>query len=231
MDADCCLTEMKRPKTDNRFTSWVSRIGIEPFEKVGATPLDRLRWLVDFVQRPGLGHLAETDLEQAVREMAAFTIAEHSSPTYEAIDAAKLEDAAVRVRLGIEALASGDAWPLHLHGGMRLTVQLRYDSDGKLRRMFSGSLADSFVWQSQNVLDEARIRRCPVDGRLFVPSKRQEYCSSLCSQKMRNERFRDEHSPENRRKRRHNAYMQKIARENPALARHLAKSSEKGKSK
>lgn len=68
------------------------------------------------------------------------------------------------------------------------------------------------------------VRKCPRSGcgRLFVPVRRQRYCSTQCSQQVRFERFRSKLEPERWREWRHQQYVRTVAKTKGAkAARHV----------
>jgi hypothetical protein len=72
---------------------------------------------------------------------------------------------------------------------------------------FSDHFPTAFLLAAADVLEEEglRVRRCarPGCGRLFTHRKRGIFCSTSCSQKVRDQRFRERHSSKEQLERRH----------------------------
>jgi hypothetical protein len=192
-----------------------------------AMRLKELRWLVDFTQKPEIRQLlgkrvvaSAEELANIYSHMAMFAMGLGSEVMPEELDdlsddaRAAVQQAMHEVSQGIERLVSDDhRWVTEVKN-ITLRMDLSYERTGKPERYTRprGPVAAQFIWQAMELASIAPIRRCPVEacGRMFVPTKRQEYCGPRCSQKMRNQRFRQGNA-------------------NPALARHLAKRASKGK--
>jgi hypothetical protein len=75
----------------------------------------------------------------------------------------------------------------------------------------------AFLLAAADVIQEEglRVRECarPECRRLFVKRKRGIFCSTSCSQKVRDQRFRERHSPEELRERRHRIYVSAVKKE------------------
>ena len=163
--------------------------------RVGRTAEERLDWLLEFAQvRETTGETVK--LEDLIAEIAAFAIAEgwhtqlHTRPSLSQHD---LDQLAVEVRSGLQNLTATPARPWEFRtADRRLTWAVSRDNAGRAVEFQRGELQDVFIWQAHRLVARTlelvgQCRRC---RRLFVIRRRgQSYCSSSCSQALRNLRF------------------------------------------
>lgn len=72
-----------------------------------------------------------------------------------------------------------------------LTSEIAWAGDRFVPGSRRGSFRDLFVWAMQTVVLEngIRLRQCPQCGRVFLKTRKQQYCSPVCSQKTRWARY------------------------------------------
>lgn len=188
---------MKRPASD-------------VWERVGLEPERQLNWLLRF----GYLDLESATAEQrtkAMEEAHAFFVIHESEPEirqqlrlYPApVDGARgnltndeIRDAHRWLRSGLDLLAQAKIW--------RFYPRVRYELDAYRRLFWARLKADSrlelFKAFAFNTFRDARfkIRRCTRCKRMFVPVRRQAYCSTRCSQAVRTQRWRRANPEKNR---------------------------------
>lgn len=117
--------------------------------------------------------------------------------TFSKLSAAQIQAALNEIRRGITNYVAGHAWR---HRGTRTTRQLRR-AEGRSWVEYRGPVSEAFVAIAFDLVvrEGSKIRRCArrrCEGRkVFLPRRRQEYCSKRCSILERTRRFRE--NPEN----------------------------------
>jgi hypothetical protein len=160
-------------------------------KRVGITTEERLRWVVEFAQKD-LSMLRtgeRLDLGEDLRLLI---------PTgWQGIESKPMEEAMV-VRLhshisnGIQALlASGSQkWRLPRITGLSLS---KNQPEGRFYLTGEGGEFEGVVLGVFNLILRLghRVKACPQCQKPFVAVRRQEYCSTACSQLVRDERKRE----------------------------------------
>jgi hypothetical protein len=174
--------------------------------------LRRLRWLLDFAQGP------ERWINPNQRENLNRGLRLFMGETPKALPGrGALEKLASYVREGLFRLVVDRraSWEVKLTSG-GLTRRLDYMKDYILDQYSASNWQTAFLLRTTDLLVShgARIKQCAMRGcgRLFVPTKRQAYCSTACSLKTRQQRFRASHSGEELSERRHEHYRNEVKR-------------------
>jgi len=114
------------------------------------------------------------------------------------LSARRIRAALGTIRAGIAAFVAGRAW--RRHEGKIMRVLRRREEQNRL--VYRGPLDAAFVAAAFDLVaaEGHTIRRCARDGcenrNVFLPRRRQEYCSKRCSNLERTRRFRE--NPVNR---------------------------------
>jgi hypothetical protein len=125
---------------------------------------------------------------------------------------------------GIQVIDGGQAWE------PQVSFRPRYMWWAELGRFVAGSIAlpgvlERFASLVDRIFRDVqdRIRRCASCRAIFLPKKRQAYCSKRCSQQERTKRFQQElGGPRAFSDRRHEYYLSKVERvRGKAAARHV----------
>jgi hypothetical protein len=183
----------------------------------------QLRWLLDFAQRPERW-IRPNQRKILSRELRSF-IGEVPRPLPGRPALQKLSSAVLE---GVHRLVvEHQTWKVDLGAG-RLTRELEWFPDFIFGLYRSINWHNAFLLRMTDLLVSrgACIRQCAEQdcGRLFVPTKRQAYCSTNCSQKARQQRFRAAHSQEELSEKRHEHYRNKVKRiKGPEAAKHVAR--------
>lgn len=191
--------------------------------RVGSSPLDRLKWLLEFAEFTGASEENAADPENANAEIAEFTRSFSGFPIREkAITGLrrgmyeKLQRWVKEGRLQINWSELGSDFA---------RVVVKSSRTGDTLNRYQG-IQGGFLMACGDLIERegSRIARCQGPGcdRLFVRRKRGNYCSRRCSQRMRSERFRMSHSREELSEARHQAYKEKVRRES-GLARKVSR--------
>lgn len=187
-------------------------------ERVGGDPPKRLDWLVSQIGRD------DKELRQALLvwesdlrlELACFG---HASGPWETGPAKEILKAFATLRETLRNFRPD--WDAKLTFPIAGTITKNFSVTPKRRRVrWSGAIEShyssdhfptAFLLAAAEVLEEEglRIRECarPGCGRLFTHHKRGIFCSTSCSQKVRDQRFRERHSSKELRKRRHDEWI------------------------
>lgn len=167
--------------------------------RLGATPLERARWVLRFGLM-NLDAITEGELLDLRHQLAAFVavntfrmpagVVRFPPDGYDRLapeDEKTLRAWHAWLSEGVEALADGKAWrfdigpeTFQLQIGSPLSYGVIHQRADLFRRAVKDLLRDE--WH--------RIDSCPKCGDPFVAQKRQEYCSTRCSQAVRTQRFR-----------------------------------------
>ena len=184
----------------------------------GDNPVRRLKWLLSFAQ----------DKDSAVPELAIIEAVSFVMPCDESrlldpfleFTPATIRNAAEQVRTAIDALRAGREW----ESERRAFVKAAITADG--RRYYRNDfmkidVAESFLAAALDLLiaERARIRVCawPDCERLFVKSRRAEYCARHGSAKARYARWRAKKSNSEFSDWRHDRYEAKVHARHPHL--------------
>jgi len=210
-------------------------------ERVGDDPPKRLDWLVSQLRR------ADEELRQALLvpesdfrlELACFG---YVANPWETGPAEEILEAFATLRRTLKDFRPD--WEAKLTFPIKGTITKNFSVTPKRRRVrWSGAIeshyssdhfATAFLLAAAEVLEEEglRVRECarPGCGRLFTHRKRGIFCSTSCSQKVRDQRFRERHSSEELRKRRHSHHVSAAKKEpGPAVAPKVRTRRPKGK--
>ena len=192
-------------------------------ERVGDHPPEQLNWLVSQVQRD------PEELRKALRpeysdfrmELAWFG---HASNPWETGDEDEILEAFAELRGTFRNLRPD--WQAELTFPTKGKITRNFTVMPATRRMrWAGAIESfyssdrfptAFLLAAADVIQEEglRVRECarPECRRPFVKRKRGIFCSTSCSQKVRDKRFRERHSAEELRERRHQQYVSSVKR-------------------
>jgi hypothetical protein len=186
----------------------------------------RLHWLIEFCQRDDLASLKNKEMDRLDAEMITFVLRawQPGAVSRDKPDATRLIETATKVRDGLRALMGevSGGWRLpfsELNGMTSFLTRYRPSEGGPSEPLVStsGELYQRFLYLAFDLVKQRAswVGRCdgPDCGRLFVITKRQAYCNSLCSQRARNRRYQDSHSREELSEARHRAYLRKVETE------------------
>jgi len=174
-------------------------------ERVGRAPRERLDWLLSELEkdddelRKAL-LLAESDFRL---ELACFG---HASSPWETGPPKEIIKAFATLRRTLKDFHPD--WEAKLTFPLKGTITKNFSVTPKQRRVrWSGAIEShyssdhfptAFLLAAAEVLEEEglHVRECarPGCGRLFAHRKRGIFCSTSCSQKVRDQRFRERHS-------------------------------------
>lgn len=161
--------------------------------RVGKTPEERFAWLVSFVQRPP-EDFAEPYLLEVQEELFVFALLEGArgmplTAGLEWLTQQRAIEIARRAQTAVHALSTDGEWKFDAPVAFRL------------KRRPDGSIADApdqpkgidlWIWAIKNVLTRSgdRLARCARPGceKIFIRHNASLYCSSSCSNKVRNAR-------------------------------------------
>lgn len=202
-------------------------------KRVGKSPMERLRWLLDFMERP-CDALTKGERERLTAEVRMFasSLGSASGPHSVSIknntryvqqrdlDAKELARLSREVGQAISNLLSGEPWKFRPADFGELWTSIT-GSKAKPRRVhwvhYLGDAPAMFMMAARDLLgrDAWRLARCEGPGcaKVFVKQKRGAYCGKRCSQRARTLRYRQGHSREQLREMRHRWYKSKVGRE------------------
>jgi hypothetical protein len=197
------------------------------FVSFGRDARSRLSWLLGFVERDVSSREAA---DQAALEAMIFTFAARLAgppgsrevARMGALEAETLSPSAIRAvhrRVGdAQRTAREVLTSFATGGGCRFTLEVvGWDrlADGRVLPRIGGDWWARFLGAVSMLLVEAgeEVRVCANEDcqRLFVRSKRQEYCDARCSQRRRTQRFRAA-NPERVRELRHQSHARRQRR-------------------
>jgi hypothetical protein len=183
-------------------------------KRVGSTPEDHARWLIDLAYRydtvADLSTLPSEEVQVILAEMEAFFPDDPGRPGYSE-PGYKRENYAIhwltRIRNGVRQLNRGRAWGHKLITHYSFWVPLEAQAGGfaHLYRLLPkgqqpGKLEvtkrskDAMAHKICDTLAslEGNLSRCRREGchRLFIPNKRQMYCTPSCASLVRTQRYR-----------------------------------------
>jgi hypothetical protein len=193
--------------------------------RVGSTGLQRLSWLLEVFIQLSPERAAELPLVGEIQlafEVSAFA---GWSSAWDLPRAIELAPLANEIRNGVEELQRNTQWTIELpeHARIKFKIEPRPKRRGGHTKLvgyqshcWSDDFRALFLLAVVDVLEAEgmRIRRCGQEdcGRLFARHRRAKYCSSRCSQKERDARFRNRLNKTDRRERRHQYYKNQVAR-------------------
>lgn len=206
-------------------------------DRVGDQALPRLSWLVSLVQKDPqeMRHLLALEPDSDLRmELGWFATFDPDPGKVEPAD--QIVEAMGRVRDCLQMLRPDWDYTLSLTfpGGGTISCyfsvvpkQIRPRWSGAIESYFSSDhFPTAFLLSAADVIkaEGFRVRECarPECGRLFVKKKRGTFCSLQCSQRERDRRFREHHTVEEIRQRRHGLYKREVeTKYGSARARHV----------
>jgi hypothetical protein len=187
-------------------------------ERVGDAPREQLDWLLSQLEKD------DEKLREALLvtqsdfrlELACFG---HARSPWETGPAEEVIKAFTTLRRTLKDFHPD--WDAKLTFPMKGTITKNFSVTPKQRRVrWSGAIEShyssdhfptAFLLAAAEVLEEEglHVRKCarPGCGRLFAHRKRGIFCSASCSQKVRDQRFRERHSSEELRERRHREHV------------------------
>lgn len=223
---DIALKRGYPKKLANRMNELDARTGeLMTIEQVArrseVVNLGRLEWLLNFVQKPEdwVGLKQRTKLDDAI---TCFMI----EPPSVVPGCAALRKIAVSIREGLlRLLVEREPWEVSVSPGM-VTRRLKPFPGFIIGEYRAGNWRSAFLLSVTDLLVSHgdRIRRCTQPGcdGLFIPTKRQSYCSQACSQKARQQRFRARFTEEEWTEKRHEDYRSEVAsRKGTTAAKHV----------
>lgn len=192
-------------------------------------------WLLTFVQTD-LRELSREQSHAIQDQIVVFSrppqeLSAHEKPSLSDLERPptrrKIEGAQRELRAALERLFKPhekrgrfvlpNSWALRNVQARRVLFR---DENGRIHRGYWGrSFRERFLLSAADLLESVgdRIRRCSECGRLFHAVKRQGYCSSKCSQRVRTREFRAKHKDGLREDRR-NKYRARVrARTGPRV--------------
>jgi hypothetical protein len=160
----------------------------------------RLAWLVQFVQRPGLGALKGRALDDANADVEYFAAGVSRTLGHgQTLTARSIEDFAFAVRIGLETYyKTNNPWEIRVPTSANLVIYMVRTPSGKMAGYRCPDLNLAALLTARDLIDEqasvikvcARSSTKTACGRLFVVHGRKEFCSPLCSQMERTARWR-----------------------------------------
>jgi hypothetical protein len=180
-------------------------------QQVGRNPVERLTWLLELSQM-GDEELARRDPHDMLDEIMFFTLAGgHVTSIQPRADVVALDgEFLTPVRSRLEDLRRDEPFTVR-------EPKLIFGTSIKHGRTLEGSAPALFLWQAWNLVDEHHelLHRCQREqcDRWFVAVRPlQKYCSSACSQIIRNRSYQNMHSAEHHRELRRRSYLKTKAR-------------------
>jgi hypothetical protein len=212
----CEMVSRKKPSQPSPH--WSSKDYGRIARRVGRTPLQRLKWLVEsfvpFADEPAF--LPDTTPEKIARQVVAFILLENGSHTYLAempmLPAVDLHQIARDSRAGLVNIVSGKSWDMTVTGGASFVRSLSrrvYQEPVRARSSWQFRVAPRraipilFLFAAMELVEQEghRLMRCPgrqCGRRLFVrEDARQRYCRPQCEHYEAVARSRGKRSNEN----------------------------------
>jgi predicted RNA-binding Zn ribbon-like protein len=188
------------------------------------TPVQRLRWLLQFTELASerASSLSREDAAHWTAELFAFAFAaghQFSPPSRKKkeeatgiLNAKEIIELAQQMKQAVTKLVAGETWAFWLSSG--LMAQLTSPQKKPPRILWAGAYEPVVMLTARELLaaESHRIAKCNGPGceRLFVRRKRGAYCSKRCSQRARTLRYLSSLSPEEKRQLRHDYYAAKV---------------------
>jgi hypothetical protein len=186
------------------------------FNRVGGTSRERLRWLLDFASRK-ITETSEGQRLDLAWEIVAFISEREVVPLpggkksdVRIVSYPKLREQSIESRDAFIGTVPGCYLPIALrlkrlfeHGECDYTINhsvtytLVRSGLGFVTQRCQATLKTRFMLQAFDLLAQMgeRVRRCadPKCGRLFLATKRKQFCSPRCSQRVRIAAWRERH--------------------------------------
>lgn len=195
--------------------------------RVGVTPEQRLRWLLDFAQRdlfvlsPGQGldlhdELWAFSFPHPHQTTAPFPVGRHTGPPLQ-FTKEYLSDLQKELLEGMHKLLKGEEWWIQYSSPAlppdHLIYVLRRAARGRLSGFYMGNHRSCFLMLAVDLLKAVgeRLRQCVECQKVFLAVKRQAYCGPKCSQRARTRRYQDTHK-ETLSERRQRSYERQVKR-------------------
>jgi hypothetical protein len=177
-----------------------------------AVAYQRLTWLLNFAERSEsqIKSLPEDEFRRVRHEVWCFPERTMTYGGDDELSISSIIQLAFRLRSGLKSLMRGQPW-LHSVGPAKLYLRLK--NPGVERRYITSHADGVFLEAVELIAAHAgRLRRCPRETcrKLFAANKRQRFCSSLCSQAKRTERYRANHSRAELSANRHARYVEQV---------------------
>jgi hypothetical protein len=195
----------------------------------------RLAWLLALIEKT-TEEIARSLADSASQLRIELVLFAFEADPYKAEPIDQVLEAIDRVRACLRNLRQNWEWKLNLTFPGDASIIKHFSVVPKSRRLrWSGAIESflmsnhfptSFLLIAGEVIEAEglRIHECARSGcgRLFVKRKRGSYCSIQCSQKERDRRFRERHSSEEIKERRHRLYLREVeTKHGSARARHV----------
>lgn len=180
-------------------------------ERIGKNPVERLKWILRFAQID-LPAMRPEERVALARDLALFQdlctvqipgpfpavafLSENQPPMPDATLAAIHAELAD----GLRALMSGAPWGISevrqvqvirasKEGAPRTRFLIAWDTGGDIRQAVLSAVGRLITEHGQ------KVRACPECRKVFVATRRQEYCDTRCSQRVRNQRRKEAEVP------------------------------------
>jgi hypothetical protein len=186
-------------------------------QRVGASAVARLRWLVDFAQGPQEVAPNLANINAEIFEFAMRTL----RGSLGAVSPSAAGVVSLRGELAVKLCGWVKEGELEISsqelGAFTRILVRGSDRGSRILSGYQGSTRGALLMACADLIaaEGGRIARCAREscGRLFVRVKRGEYCGPQCSQRVRTERYRASHSKEELSEARHLVYESKVKRE------------------
>jgi hypothetical protein len=216
------VTARDMHRIEHEADEWFTRLKAAR-GRIGRTPLERLRWLLNFcaITRSELIVRDPSELVDLGAEVCSFAELAGMNMNRDASKAISVEDLAdltEAVRQGMALLHGPTLDPAGWHfepsrfGSLNVAIQAR-----TFRRYYFGDWRPVFLMGVLDLLthEGRRITNCARSecSRLFVRRKRGSYCSGACSQKERTATRRRKVGEKEWSEMRHEQYRRHVAKE------------------
>jgi hypothetical protein len=195
----------RRSAFESAVDAWNRRAGAS-WNRMARTPIGRLRWVIDFVNREDLNELQAGEWLDLEADLYALVVASGYQPSAHSGDPRPpdlshdtIADLHREIRRGIHHdLLRGAGWVIAFPrvgtnqlGKLKRQV-IRRRKTGLVRTVYEGNVSSLVPMAVADLLtaEGHRLRGCQECRRVFVRVKRQEFCDSRCSQRVRTRRFR-----------------------------------------
>jgi hypothetical protein len=181
-----------------------------------ASAQKRLTWLVNFAERSEsqIKSLPGDELQRLRHEVWRFPERTMTHGGNDELSIGSIVKLANTLESGLDALMRGEPWLCPVGPA---TLYVRLERKAAVRRHIA-SHTDGFLLEAVELISAhaGRLRRCPREGcqKLFAANKRQRFCSPVCSQATRTERFLANHSRGELSAKRHARYVERVKRQN-----------------
>jgi hypothetical protein len=171
-------------------------------DRIGRTPVERLGWVIRFAQAD-LSALRPEERLALAKDLSLLqegVTIENPRPLPDLVllKDSQISDAVLRsiqqeMAEGLRGLLDGKPWPVPNAKKLYVYPSQPEKAGGPQFKMVwfgSGGPKEAVLNTMARLLVDhgAKVRACPDCGRIFIATRRQEYCSAQCSQRVRNYR-------------------------------------------